>query len=90
MKEMYLTFNIFTNSYIYYEKKSGGILQKNRKELGNIKDSELIKKLSLLMNKKRKSILYLVSIPEEDLTKLENYFLKQKKSKIVIQIEESR
>ena len=85
MKQRYLTFNVFTSNYIYYEKKEGGVLWKNRQDLGQLKENDLVKKLNVIMDKKKKSILHLENIPEERLHYLKNYFLKLPNSKILVQ-----
>lgn len=82
MKEMYIAFNRYTKEYIYYETK----LQRNRKNLGR-EEKGLIKKLSRIMNKKRKSILHLVNIKKPLLKKFEDYFSRDSAFKISVIVE---
>jgi hypothetical protein len=72
MKEMYITFNPFTDSYIYYETILGEKAIKNRKEF-NLSGEYLTQRLSFI-DKKRKSLLHLVDLPHEQLAELEAYF----------------
>jgi hypothetical protein len=76
MKEMYITLNLFTRNYIYYESLLGSSDMKNRKELG-LEGISLVQKLSFI-DLKRKSILHLENIPNEESEKLKTYFSKSK------------
>jgi len=80
MKEMYLTFNSFTNCYVYYEQKLKETPWKNRREIG--KGGTLTDRLSFI-DRKRKSILYLINFPDEGLEKIKNFF---KNSKILVKV----
>jgi hypothetical protein len=76
MKEMYVTLNPFTRTYLYYESRFGEKDMKNRKELG-IEGISLVQKLSFI-DLKRNSVLHSENLPSEELEKLKDYFSKSK------------
>lgn len=77
---MYVTFNSFTQAYVYYEAPSKNAIMKNRKEWKQ-GDGSLVEKLSFI-DLKRNSTLHLEDIPQEEAEELKSHFLK---SKVIVQ-----
>jgi hypothetical protein len=72
MKEIYFTYNPFTSCYIFYE----GSHQHNRREFNDSQNP--LKVLEDLVDKKRRSKLFLLGLPPEVLSKIEKLFRETK------------